>query len=498
MPMPFPVPARLRRLAADRRGAISPLIAFAIVALVGFVGIATDTARAYFVKARLSQALDAAALAGGRAFFDDTRDADIQMYFDANFPPGFMGADVSDLDIDTSNDAAGDRLDLSASATVPTTFMRLAGVDDITVSVANQVTRQTNYLDVVLSVDLSTSMTESAGGTSRIAAARTAATSLVDILFGENETKDLLKIGLVPWTAKVNVTYEGVAYDGDPWPDEVDPYLNPITRDEENHVWRTNNSPVAFLTEPDDDWKGCVYARFRTDKSKNNAGQADTVIGDHSASWGEWVGYEPVDTRDHEPTQSNRSECRQVEDEDDSRWGNPECTPCYTRGITPLTDTKQTVLDAIDDLQVNSTGTSYTNIAQGLLWAWNVITPEPPFDEADADPEGKRVQAIVLLTDGINTGWWGDAYKADFGRNDDARDDLDDRLETIAANIKSEGIRIYAIQFGDAPDEDQVDLMKAVASDPDGSHYFYAPDAAALNDVFEEVANSLSELRLSK
>ncbi len=68
-----------RRLRGDRRGAIALFLAFAIVPMIGFIGIGTDTARAYLVKSRLSSALDAAALAGGFVMFQSTRDADIQM-----------------------------------------------------------------------------------------------------------------------------------------------------------------------------------------------------------------------------------------------------------------------------------------------------------------------------------------------------------------------------------------------------------------------------------
>ncbi len=84
-----------RRLRLDRRGAVAVFLTFAIVPMIGFIGIATDTARAYLVKSRLSSALDAAGLAGGYSFFLNTRDADIQMFFDANFPTGYMGATIS-------------------------------------------------------------------------------------------------------------------------------------------------------------------------------------------------------------------------------------------------------------------------------------------------------------------------------------------------------------------------------------------------------------------
>ena len=40
-------------------------------------------------------------------------------------------------------------------------------------------------------------------------------------------------------------------------------------------------------------------------------------------------------------------------------------------------------------------------------------------------------------------------------------------------------------------------LLQAVASDTSAPYYYYAPDGDALRDIFEEVANHLSDLRLS-
>src|SRR5215813_13239525 len=70
----------------DQRGNVAVIVGAAIIPLVGALGLATDTARGYLVKARLSQALDAAALAGGKVYFSTQRDADIKKYFGANFP----------------------------------------------------------------------------------------------------------------------------------------------------------------------------------------------------------------------------------------------------------------------------------------------------------------------------------------------------------------------------------------------------------------------------
>src|SRR3546814_2147027 len=67
-------------------------LGFCVIGLVGGVGIAIDTSVAYNVKSRLSAAVDAAALAGARAFASPTRDADIEKFFEANFPAGYMGS----------------------------------------------------------------------------------------------------------------------------------------------------------------------------------------------------------------------------------------------------------------------------------------------------------------------------------------------------------------------------------------------------------------------
>jgi Flp pilus assembly protein TadG len=187
------------------------LLALAAIPMVGFVGIATDTARGYLVKSRLSSALDAAGLAGGRRFFAATRDAEINMFFNANFPPNYMNATVSGPNIVV--DELAEKLTLSAQAKIPTTFMKVLGFNELDVSATTEITRQMTALDVVIAMDMSGSMTSSSGSTSRIAAARQAATDLVDILFGENGSKDLLNIGVVPWNSKVNVMREGVTFD---------------------------------------------------------------------------------------------------------------------------------------------------------------------------------------------------------------------------------------------------------------------------------------------
>ena len=94
-----------------------------------------------------------------------------------------------------------------------------------------------------------------------------------------------------------------------------------------------------------------------------------------------------------------------------------------------------------------------------------------------------------------NWGGYGDAYKAIW--YGEAHASLNARLLTLAANIKATGVVIYVIQFADGSVSLQ-NLLKQVATTTSSPYYHYAPDSSSLNAVFTEVANHLSELRLSK
>src|SRR3546814_5277111 len=100
-------------------------LGFCVIGLVGGVGIAIDTSVAYNVKSRLSAAVDAAALAGARAFASPTRDADIEKFFEANFPAGYMGSVLEPLGI--ASDPEARTVTVTANATIPTFFMRVLG-----------------------------------------------------------------------------------------------------------------------------------------------------------------------------------------------------------------------------------------------------------------------------------------------------------------------------------------------------------------------------------
>ena len=489
----------------DKGGAVAVYVVIGLSVMIAAVGIGLDAGRAYVVKSRLSSALDAAALAGGLTMFDATRDQDITKYFRANFPDGFMGATISGPTITV--DEGSETVLLRASANVSTSVMPVLGFNEITVVAETEVTRKMKALDLVLSIDVSGSMGDPApgGNQSRLSAAKTAAKDLIDILYGNAETKDLLKIGLVPWNAKVKVMVQGQAYNhGLRRSEAVPAFTNPENGQNQSVVWYANNSPVPLLFEPPSGWKGCVFNRYK--HSDGDTNDADIHEGPTTVNGVKWPGWAPVypgtyPSAGHalslllggEPVSSyNDWDIR-------GRCGlapsGSDCVSCPSVGITPLQSSRTQIRNAVNGLSDGGN----TNIPAGLAWAWEVVTPAAPFSEAEPNPTYDREQAIVLLTDGINCPNYGDGYKRVFGscNSNAAREKMDDRLRQLAANIKEDGILIYAIQFVES-DAEQIALMKDIATEPQAPYYYYAPTAAALKTAFREIANHLSELRLSK
>lgn len=461
--------ATCRRFLTDEGAASLPIVAAVLIPLMGFIGLGTDAARGYLIKARLGDALDAAVLAGAHVPDPANLQTEIQKYFDANFPPGYMGATVTLSPVSLSG-PDDEVINISASAEIDTTFMRLFGFQTLDIGTATEVTRQSVSMDVVLAIDLSGSMGWSDGsGSTRIAAARTAGHTLIDILFGNQSATTTLLVGLVPWNGAVNVWENGTAFnDTLTTTVPVASFINPWTGSPQSEIYLANNSPVPLLDNPHSHWNGCVYARYK-DSLNNPDGIADHLLG-------------PVTTADGTNWQA---------------WPYSDNTygPCLSYGITRLTDQRTAIENAIDDLV---TPQGHTNIAQGLAWAWRVVSPGEPFADADPFPSGLHERAIVLLTDGEQTGTGHDGYDGQFGSGSGAgAAGMDDRLLAVAANAKAEGIKIYVIQFFYSSGPLQA-LLQQVATEPGAPFYHFAPDGAALNKVFKTIGNDLSSLRISK
>lgn len=154
---------RMRTLAGREDGFALVYMATVLTGLILFSGLAVDTGRVYMVKAQLTKAVDGAALAAARNLnLGDPRGEAVRI-FRANFPAGYLGTST-DADPTTDSDFFSSSVDVTtgvntvtvqASAVLPTTFMRLANFDDVTVSSSGAATRRMVDLSLVLDVSSS-------------------------------------------------------------------------------------------------------------------------------------------------------------------------------------------------------------------------------------------------------------------------------------------------------------------------------------------------------
>jgi Flp pilus assembly protein TadG len=180
---------------------------------------------------------------------------------------------------------------------------------------------------------------------------------------------------------------------------------------------------------------------------------------------------------------------------------------CTTTAITPLTTTKQTVVDAIAAEQANG----YTNITGGLMWGWRVLSAGAPFSEGRAKSDTENQKIMILMTDGANTyntnskflsstySAWGYIAQNHLDTTSNSESDvvakMEGRMALACTNAKTDGIKIYTIAF-QITDETTLGLLSDCASDP--SKAFKSDNNDALLAAFSAIGDDISLLRISQ
>jgi Flp pilus assembly protein TadG len=489
--------AMVGELQRNRQGNVAIIFALAMMPIMAAAGIGVDLSRAYVVRAHLTQALDAAglAVAGSPGASEEYLATLAQDFFNANYPTSEIGV-PGELSLSVGEDV----VTLSAAATLPTALLGIFGIHEMDVASEIEVTRETKGLEVVMVLDNTGSM----GSGGKIDALKTAAESMVNVLFGEDPSPDKLHIGLVPFAHGVNV---GTGFS-----------TNALDMTGASSIHGENFNPgVTNIWDLYDDiqnrsWIGCVEAR------PNGLDELDTppTIGNPDSLWVPWFapdepsGYSGYYNNYLSDGTSGDQDTRQrnADKYDNAYVSSSSRGPqngCGMEPITPLTNDKQLLLDNIDAM--NATGG--TLIPVGLAWGWRVISPDEPFTEGKDYNDVEVNKAIILLTDGNN--WLGTrnnhnrSYYSAFGyvaegrlgttSKSAAQAALDPKTADVCENIKDEGIRLYTITFKVSSSATQ-ELMEECATSP--ALYFDSPSNDQLQTVFQAIARDLSNLRLSR
>ncbi|SEA60176.1 vWA domain-containing protein [Rubrimonas cliftonensis] len=232
-------PRGLRRLLAAREGAVA-VIAAASIGLTGLIAaMVTDMTRVEVTRLRLQGAADAAALAAAREVSLEEADlkALARMVFDASLDGGVGGVAVANFGVVVEPATKGltETVRVTVDADIGLAALRLLsylGGDDVQkVHVDAAASRTALSIEVALALDNTGSMTGA-----RIAELRVAARLLAETLFAGEDASPNLHVGVVNYSASMNIGRQHAGWLDAPLAD-VDAAYAPST------------------------WKGCVRAR---------------------------------------------------------------------------------------------------------------------------------------------------------------------------------------------------------------------------------------------
>lgn len=539
------IAARLVRFARRRDGNIALIFGLCAIPVIVGAGVAIDAARAYMIKMELESALDSSvlAVASSPGLTAAQLQARMTSYFNANYE----GTPISQNLNVSMTDPTQPVITVTATVSVPTTFLELVNIPDVTVAASSQVTKGTNALELALVLDNTGSMMCGDGSgcstPSHISTLRTDAQTIVDTLFADSVDPTKLKISIVPYVTAVNIgpamsqsgilntnvpnvsgvykDYKGVAIKDPTGANIVYDPTQSLTNQATN-AWRgcvveptvagedaSGNGPD--ISEPAGGWTGATMGSWWTPFFWKS-GTATTYNGfNSSGSDNTWyistknpkqsILYQEIDGNVNSAT-------------DNSRGPNLACPTPLVR----LTNTQATLDTAVQNM--TAWANSGTAITIGMVWGWRTLSPNPPFSDGQPYGTPSLIKAVVLETDGDaevagntqnNTlDYTGYGYISDgkLGSSTSglyppygtpavgtANYYLQQRLTTLCTNMKNAGIVIFTVGLGDGATNQQ---LQSCAGPPGKGMFYAAPTASDLTTAFQQIAVALNSLRLSE
>ena len=448
----------LSRLKADERGAALLLFTIVLVPMLAVLAVAIDLSRILLIKQKLVNAADAAALAVGTkpGLTSDEATAMARSFIRAHYPDAEFG------DLQNFNVVPGATdVDVTVTARIPTTFLKVLNVSTLDVTVHSQVVRAQRKLEIALVLDRTGSM---AG--KKIVDLKAAAKDLVDIVVWDDQTDTYYsKVALVPYAAGVNVgTYAA----------QVRGSINLGTC--------LQNIPGCLLFLFTNALGGLTPHQISNCVSERTGAQAYTDAAPSAAFLGR-----------NYPSTNN---------------------PCPSDTIVPLTSDKGLLKGRIDLLQASGTTAGHI----GTAWGWYMLSPNfgylwtvssrpAPYSElTELDAWGRPIlqKIVVLMTDGeFNT-----AYCNGVVSKDSTASGASERINCNAPNgnsiaqtqsacgsMKAVGITVFTVGFT-LTQQSAINLMAQCATDT--THAYLASSGDELRAAFRDIATKIVALRLTQ
>jgi Flp pilus assembly protein TadG len=444
--------AAKRFIKADR-GNIAVTFAYALVPLLGFVGAAIDYTRANSARSSMQAALDSTSLMLSKDLSQGTITASqIATKAQAYFAALYTNADAKSVSIGatyTANSSLGSTIQVTGSAAVTTDFLKMVSVPSINFNLSSTAAWGNVRMRVAMALDNTGSMADDG----KMPAMQKAAKALVDQLSALEKNKGDIYISIIPFAKDVNVDASNYNQNWIDWTD-----------------WEAANGTCNSTNW----WGGC------TSWTPANHNKWTGCVTDRDQDY---------DTNNTAPTNSATrfpAEEYVVGSDKFCKSGNDP----YLQPIMPLSYDWSALKKRIGDMEP----TGNTNQAIGLAWAWMSLTQSDPLNAPTKDPNYAYKDAIILLSDGLNTQ---DRWYSNQGQ-------IDARQKTLCENLNKKDPKtgaplytVYTIQVNTSKPADAVStVLKNCASDETKFYTVTSVDQTAA--VFDSIGTSLSKLRVAK
>lgn len=469
----------LKQLWKTKDGAVAIIAAFAIPVVLVFVGMAIDIARVNYVNSKLAYAADAAVVAALR--YDQANAiANATKVFNANFPANFLGANVTPQ-VTVAEDFS--EATVKASGQVKGYFSSFVGITNLSVGATATSRRGSSGLELAMVLDVTGSMDWSG----KMPALKQAATNMINIIYGNNNSRNNTVVSIVPFVATVNI---GTAHT----------------------AWLSN--PAIIATFPSGQpWKGCVMA------SPNE----ETVLPPGSNLWPVYYTQSTIPMHLTTPNATWDNDWRTgvsgnvviVHPMFDGSNGaqpvsigpNRSCGP----PILPTSNDKTALLNSISGFSPIYGGGTFGNL--GFGWGWRMLDPGwGPYLPVAPKPynQTNNKKVLLFMTDGFNQ-WYdsspsptGDPTAYGFQLTGNtlgissigaSRAAIDNKFLSLCAQAKAKGIEVYTLLFmgGDAQ---AVNMLTTCASRP--SNFFNATTTTEIVTYFQDIANQINTVTIVK
>jgi Flp pilus assembly protein TadG len=476
-------------------------------------GFSVDLARAHEGRAKLQDAVDAAALALAHQPTGTTLPALQQQ------AQTWINADLHDTDVvqpvSVSVTQSSGQLLLAAHTTEPALVSGLVGMSQFQLAANSTVKWGLNHVEVALVLDNTGSM---AG--SKIATLTSAAQTLVTTLIAQaGNDINAVKISIVPFSMTVNVfgaTTVGSSYTPPAGVVGVMPTAYGLD------VFSTGGANrFTLFNQLGQKWGGCVESRPMPydvqDTPPNSNVPASMFVpffapDEPDTTNTGFLNNYLLDGLSGSPTWQQRQgnvakytgSVKSGANSNGYAYGpNAGCSLAQMVRLTNSATTLNSVLGKM-------TAIGDTNLTVGLQWGWLSLSPNAPFADGVAYNTPNTTKIIVFLTDGYNQNTstnnsdasyysslgyiWQNRLGITSGSQTQRGTAMDTRTTAICSNIKADGISVYTVRIdvsGVSPS-----VLQACASTP--AQFYDVPNVANLPAAFTAIAGQIGKLRLAQ